>query len=165
MSSIKPKKGKCIDCGPDATEQYLTAKRCKNHYWQHRNKVNSSKPKKVDKYSERKELDKWFAHQISIMPRYCEECGDYLNPYAPWGAKSYIAHILPKRHFKSVMVHPDNRMFLCVQCHTNLDNWPAKKVIEMKIMPLLLQRYVRFSHKTHDDELEHLPAFLKLIAA
>lgn len=160
MSSIKPKKGKCIDCTPDTPDQYLTAKRCKNHYWQHRKKVNSSKPNAVDSYSKRRLLDKWFAEQISIMPKCCEECGEYLNPYAPWGAKSYIAHIVPKRHFESVKVHPMNRMFLCIQCHTNLDNWPANKVKKMAIYPLLLQRYVQFSHAIHIDELEYLPAYI-----
>lgn len=165
MSSIKPKKGKCVDCGPDSPDQYLTSKRCRNHYWQHRRSVNSSKPKKANSYDGRKELDKWFADQIAIMPKYCEECGEYLNPYAPWGAKSYIAHILAKRNFKSVMAHPLNRMFLCIQCHTNLDNWPAEKIVKMIVYPLLLQRYVQFLHQLHIDELIYLPKHLEGIEA
>lgn len=165
MSSIKPKKGKCVDCGPDSNDRYLTDKRCRSHYWQYRRSVNSSKPKKANNYDNRKELDKWFADQIAIMPGYCEECGEYLNPYAPWGAKSYIAHILAKRHFKSVMVHPLNRMFLCIRCHTNLDNWPAEKIVKMAIYPLLLQRLVQFSHQLHQDELIYLPKHIEGIKA
>lgn len=161
MSSIKLKKGKCIDCGPESHDQYLTAKRCKNHYWQHRKSINAGKCCKIENYDKRQLLDKWFAEQISIMPRHCEECDEYLNHYAPWGAKSYIAHILPKRHFESVMVHPLNRMFLCIQCHTNLDNWPANKVKNMSIFPLMVQRFVSFSHMTHKDELLYLPAHLE----
>ncbi len=60
-SSIKPKKGFCIDCPEDSPEVFLTAKRCHNHYWKHRanvkagdeviNKVASAKRSPISKVS------------------------------------------------------------------------------------------------------------------
>ncbi|SIR25087.1 hypothetical protein [Chryseobacterium indoltheticum] len=43
-STIKPKRGQCLDC-PPGTENYLTAKRCEHHYKIHRALVNAEKNK------------------------------------------------------------------------------------------------------------------------
>jgi hypothetical protein len=160
MSSIKPKKGQCIDCTPDAPEQYLTAKRCKTHYWQHRSSLSASKPVKTDKNAQKKALDLWFANQIKVMPKQCENCNEYLNPYAPWGARAYVAHILPKRLFDSVKIHPMNRMFLCIHCHTDFDNKGEQYALRMPALPIILERFMQFLHNIHNDELRLLPNYL-----
>lgn len=43
-STIKPKRGQCLDC-PPGTENYLTAKRCEHHYKIHRALINAEKNK------------------------------------------------------------------------------------------------------------------------
>lgn len=64
----------------------------------------------------------------------CEECGAKLQ-----GHVSEVAHILPKGYFKSIATNKLNWIPLCGQwssnnqCHTNFDNFPLKKVKEMKI--------------------------------
>lgn len=53
--SIKQKIGLCIDCPDDKGDQPIIAKRCKNHYWQHRAKVKGAKP--ISSMSLKKKLD------------------------------------------------------------------------------------------------------------
>lgn len=168
MAGIKIKTGKCLDCGPDSTDKPLTAGRCNIHYWKHRSSVKAANRKytgvQEDKNAQKKALDIWFANQINQLPKYCENCGEYLNQYAPWGAKAYIAHIVPKRNFKSVMLHPLNRLFLCVQCHTNYDNWPSAKIVKMKIYPIAVERMLCFIQQTQFEELSSLPEhFIKIV--
>ncbi|MFN0254493.1 hypothetical protein [Pedobacter ureilyticus] len=91
-----------------------------------------------------------------MMPRECENCGDYLSPYNVIGQRAYIAHIVPKRHIESVMVHPLNRMFLCVDCHTNYDNWLNKDIVKMSCWPIAVSRFDKFKHLIERDEYKHL---------
>jgi hypothetical protein len=162
--------GICIDCGPGSIEKPLTAGRCHNHYWKYRANLKLSAKKQLDGYedkqAQKKALDLWFAKQIRQMPRCCENCGERLIIFAPWAAKAYIAHILPKRLFKSVIIHPDNRLFLCLICHENFDRWPAEKVITMPVFPLAVERFMLLQHNLNKDEINDLPVyFAKLIAA
>lgn len=48
-STIKPKKGPCIDCPEGSPEKYLIAKRCESHYDFHRAKVNAEKKAEREK--------------------------------------------------------------------------------------------------------------------
>ncbi|WP_428067342.1 hypothetical protein [Chryseobacterium gambrini] len=50
-STIKPKKGQCVDC-PEGSENFLTAGRCSYHYKIHRANVNGG-PKKIAKRSKK----------------------------------------------------------------------------------------------------------------
>jgi hypothetical protein len=167
MSTIPPKKGKCVDCPSDRAQQYLTAGRCRNHYWSYRTQQNAEKRKAkavtVNVNQDRKDLDAWFHLQISQMPSKCENCGDPLIKFAPWAAKAYVAHILPKRHFKSVRLHPMNRIFLCLQCHGDYDNRGWIKAISMPVWPLAFKRLVIIARCVDRDEVIHLPdCILKL---
>ena len=166
MSGIKPKMGKCLDCPPGSVIKPVIAKRCQTHYWQHRNKVNTAKATAEQAEAEQARSDAlatWFAEQINIMPKECENCGAYLNRYAPWGAKTYIAHIIPKRHFESVMIHPMNRLFLCGSCHTNYDNWGYDKVKAMQAFPLAVERFKTFSDSIASSEYEYLPEHFEIL--
>ena len=49
MGSIKPKKGKCLDCSPEEPEKYLTAGRCSKHYWPYRSTLNKKTVDKIAK--------------------------------------------------------------------------------------------------------------------
>lgn len=47
-STIKPKIGQCVDC-PPGTQNYLTAGRCKTHYWNYRASLKPVKVKDIGK--------------------------------------------------------------------------------------------------------------------
>lgn len=165
MSSIKPKKGICIDCGPDSHENYLTKGRCKTHYWRHRHAVKEAANKLSEGYQDQiahqKALDKWFATAIAQMPRCCEECDERLYIFAPWAAKAFVAHVLAKAIFTSVRTHPLNKIYLCLICHTNFDTWGEDKVQKMKIFPKALEISLLLVKHLKHDELDHLPDYVK----
>lgn len=169
MSSIKPRIGTCIDCGPGTEDKYLMAKRCFSgphfHYQKHQQAKSKKKPNQVKQAEKKKTLGRWFNEQIGSMPRQCENCGEYLNPYAPWSSRAYIAHIVPKRHFVSVMVHPLNRWFGCIDCHTKYDNSLSKEVVEMPVYSIVVERFRQFVEEIDPSELRHLAPFLQDIAA
>lgn len=179
--AIKPKIGQCVDCvenaepGVDVEDKPLMAKRCFTyphfHYQKHQSAkyLQRSTDRKKVKDSDTKDSNNgisigvWFNQQINIMPKYCENCNDYLNPYAPWSARAYIAHIVPKRHFKSVMVHPMNRMFLCIDCHTKFDNSLSREIVLMRCWPIAVERFNLFVMCIDQSELRHLqPCFESL---
>lgn len=172
--SIKPKTGNCIDCCGNE-QKYIMAGRCISaphfHYQKHKQAIytqRKSDKKKVKTLRTTAKngmtIGQWFNLQVSMMPNDCENCGDYLNPYAPWSARAYIAHIVPKRHFESVMVHPLNRIFLCIDCHANYDNWLSKDVELMKCWPIVVNRFNSFKSMISVDEIKHLrPIFYDLL--
>lgn len=164
--SIKPKIGPCVDCG-GSINKYITAGRCTQgpyfHYQKHKQGIYAERAKSKKKAKTLRTVAKggmtlgqWFNSQISMMPRECENCGDYLSPYNVIGQRSYIAHIVPKRHIESVMVHPLNRMFLCVDCHSNYDNWLNKDIMLMRCWPIAVSRFDKFKHLIEPDEYKHL---------
>jgi len=169
---IKPKEGKCIDCLPDAGNKLLMAKRCfvgpSFHYQKHQqakyalNQSNRNKKKAqtLRTANNGQTLGGWFNEQINQMPRRCENCDEFLNPNAPWSARAYIAHIVPKRNFISVMVHPLNRLFLCIDCHTKFDNSLSREIVQMKCWPLVVQRFNCFKSEISPEEISKLqPCF------
>lgn len=164
--SINPKTGNCIDCCGNE-QKYIMAGRCISapyfHYQKHKqalyNKRQSSKKKAKTLRTVAKggmSLGQWFNVQISMMPSECENCNAYLNPYAPWSARAYIAHIVPKRYFESVMVHPMNRLFLCIDCHSNYDNWLSKEVEQMRCWSIAVGRFKLFKNEIPTTEHKHL---------
>jgi hypothetical protein len=159
MAAIKPKIGKCADCDKLTS---LTAGRCNFHYWKYRNSLKRAKEPAEDKYNEKRAMDLWFAEQIKQMPKCCENCDEPLNHYALWGAKAYVAHIVAKRLFKSVKMHPLNRVFLCIQCHTNYDNWSEAKVSKMRVIQLCIERYEQFANEIISDERRYLPDWITI---
>lgn len=157
------KKGKCLDC-TDGKETYLIAGRCQKHYWQHRAKIKGTKPgiksrvKKV--IDDHKGMDAWFERQIAQIPAHCEECGKSLASWKIVMPRACVAHILPKRKtygFPSVATAEHNRMFFCVDCHTNFDNGMLK---EIKSLPLMRERFATFKDQLTDQELNRVPKYL-----
>ncbi len=51
-STIKNKKGVCLDCPAGSSEKYLIAKRCQSHYKTYRAKINAEKKEEREKCSE-----------------------------------------------------------------------------------------------------------------
>lgn len=172
--SIPHKKGICIDCGPDSEKKYLISTRCISypfHYQKYQKekymqkKFNQVKVKTaaVASSNNGQTIGKWFNEQISILPNNCENCGDYLNPNAIWSARAYVAHIVPKRYFLSVQVHPLNRLFLCIDCHAKFDNSLSKEIELMKVYPLAVERFSKFSSQIAPDEIKHLAPCLEKV--
>lgn len=165
--SIKPKKGKCVDCNLSEPHKYIMAGRCYTgpffHYQKHKaaKYAENSKKRKAERSLRTLEkggmtIGQWYNMQISLMTRECENCGTYLSPYNAIGQRSYIAHIVPKRNIESVAVHPLNRMFLCVDCHTNYDNWLNKDIVNMKCWPTAIARFNQFKQNIEIHEYKYL---------
>lgn len=167
-SSIKMKEGLCEveGCGYHGA---LIAKKCKTHYWRHREqlKKNSSpnRLKTAFKESYKKKLDEWFDKQIGQIPTYCEECGTNLGGWRQVMPRAIIAHILPKRlttgGFPEVATEPENRMFYCPDCHNRYDNRGWSGVRSMKSFPLVIERLVTFADKLSPEDYNRLPDELK----
>jgi len=159
---MKAKTGNCKDCAKDT---YLTAGRCERCYWQHRRQENAHKAGNMRKQQQRMEHKVYFASQLLKMPTTCEECGAPLpGPSAPsWMKKAVIAHILPKRPdhgFPSVATHPVNKVFLCIDDHTNMDNLGDRFILKMKSLPVLKERVKQLLPLLTPDELRRVPEYL-----
>lgn len=154
------KTGKCLDCPQGAQDSPLIAKRCPRHYWEHRAKINAKKPKAKAKVERQKDLSVFFASQTLTMPLFCEECNAKLPQSPSWMRKACIAHILPKRPdygFPSVALHPKNKIFLCPDCHTNMDNLGADRIKKMKTLPVMQERVKELIPLLTQAELNRLP--------
>lgn len=159
---MKLKIGICIECGPDGAPTPLIAKRCKNHYWKHRNEVNAKKSHNKAKTQAKQVLGTFFASQTLVMPKCCEECGNVLPVTPSWMRRACIAHILPKRPdygFPSVAIHPMNKIFLCPDCHTNMDNLGDRFILKMKTLPVMIERVAILIPLLPPEELNRLPDY------
>ena len=141
-------------CPPNFPETYITKDGlCQNHYWKENAKKNAEKKKKNGtakaKAKTAKDLNVFFASQLPEIPSCCENCGSSLKWQKMNNFKSIIAHILPKRKvggFPSVATHPKNSMFLCSDCHANMDNKGKEWVQQMNCFPLMIERLKEFVH-------------------
>ena len=162
MSSIKPKTGNCKREGCSYSG-CLIGGFCQYHYKEHRYKINSSKKSNIEKKEVKKELNIFFANQLKDNPEFCEECGVSLRASKAINPRSVIAHILPKRKscFPSVATHSDNRLFLCVNCHSDYDNKGWGYIAQMKVFSLAKERLSLFVDKLTEYEREKLPEIFK----
>ncbi len=181
MTTIRPNKGKCKDCPPDAPEQPIIAGRCNTHYWKYRASLKPAKESKprtpIKKVSEtankahkakeivKTTLNTFFASQLLERPLTCEcGCGQSIRFSQAWINRATIAHIVPKREkggCPSVSTHPMNRVFLDPSCHTNLDNlgdvWLKKKP---ELLTLMRERYQKFAPEIAESEIKNIPFYL-----
>lgn len=156
---MKNKIGKCLDCG---AERLLIAGRCSTHYWQHRQEINAKKPKAVAKRKEGKVMGAYLASQTLTMPAKCEECGKAL-PKTSWMKIATVAHILPKRKehgYPSVALHPINKMYLCIDCHTNFDNLGKDFIVKMQLLPKIKERVQQLLPLLTEKERNRVPEYL-----
>jgi len=125
-------------------------------------KFEHDEPVVLTAAQEKKALNDFYHQQVARRPPVCEETGCTCRLVATesWRLKAMVAHIVPKRHFRSVMVHPENRLFLCKQHHDAYDdNWA--KAVTLGCWPLALERFQKFMHLIKDTELRHLPVPLR----
>lgn len=124
-------------------EQSVKRKRTPIQRKKHISRYNCRPEAKSDEdkaYAE--ELKAFFENMMDINEPICANCGSFLpHLKAPWYKflwKSCQAHLLPKRHFKSIATHPLNIMVLgsgisgLCHCHDIFDaapsNWPKMPI-------------------------------------
>lgn len=170
-STIKQKVGECNQCGKIAP---LTKGQCTYCYW------NGIRMKSVAKQQERGEvaekiresyinfakrdngeLQRWFEERHKEMTGKCSHC----NGMTTKGTKFYkasIAHLLPKRIFKSVATNPLNWIELCFwgnNCHGNMDN-NMLDLIEMNCFDTIVERFLKIYPFIAKKERRHIPLVL-----
>jgi hypothetical protein len=160
---IKRKFGICIDCPSDSPDRLLISDRCNIHYWKNRNKIHNQKKELIlkNKPDENKTISDYFFYHNKNNNWICENCGTKLFPFDIKSASSCQAHILPKNIFPSVRSVIDNHLTLgglyqnCF-CHERYDSsW--ERAAGMKVFTLAKERFLKFKHLIHQDELKRLP--------
>lgn len=115
-----------------------------------------TKPKVLTKAEKefKKELNVFFASQTLVMPYLCENCNKPLYAFTAFEKRCTIAHILEKKKFKSVAIHPMNKLFLCAKggCHAKFDNASAQERSEMPVYALAIMRYSEFHNLLTEPE-------------
>lgn len=111
----------------------------------------------------------FFDEMMAINDPCCENCGSYKPhlkaPYYKFLWKSCQAHILPKRHFKSIETNPLNILVLgsgisgmCF-CHDDYDHsWD--KASKMRVWPIVVERFKLLSPLIAPEEYKFIPEIL-----
>lgn len=105
------------------------------------------------------EIEAAFLKFHSAMTGKCIECGGKSCKGDPKYWKHSAAHVFPKKLFKSIAAHPLNFIELCFfgqSCHTNYDNKMTEPQ-EMKIWPLLVERFLILYPLMAKEERKHIP--------
>jgi len=145
-STIKTKRGRCLDCPESAGEKSIIAKRCLYHYkiyravLQKRTRVKNPRDQTV---LFKQNLDLWFddrIRELSLKP-FCMEC----KANIPVGFYRHaVAHIFPKSVFNSVSTHRWNYIFLGAGCGCHDKTHRIDTFSKMKIFPLAVVRFRQF---------------------
>ena len=123
-STIKIKKGICVDCGPGSKEQPLTAKRCKTHYWNYR---ASLKPVKIKDIS--KPISKVSSKQLERLAKYRKIRNEFMaNKNCEAKLQGCTIKATDLHHAKGKIgdLLTDSRYFraLCRNCHNYIETHP-----------------------------------------
>lgn len=108
------------------------------------------------------DLNRWFQDRRKEMSGKCLHCSDPSCKNNDEYFKFSIAHILPKRIFKSVATHPLNWIELCFwgkSCHTNLDN-NMLDLIDLNCFDTVIQRFVAMYPAIDPKERRYIPDVL-----
>lgn len=108
------------------------------------------------------ELERWFNDRHKEMTGKCSNCGDKSCK----GAANYkcsVAHILPKKLFKSVATHRLNWIELCFwgkSCHTNFDNHMLD-ITELNCFDEVIEKFVAMYPEIDKKERKYIPDALR----
>lgn len=113
-------------------------------YWKQRQemKLKGPKPAKVE-HAEKVEKAKFFADALKEAPARCMECGKSLAGSQLINPTSIVAHILPKSQKQgvpSMATNPLNKVYLDIDCHTDMDKKGCDHIRKMKLYPLMKER-------------------------
>lgn len=108
------------------------------------------------------ELDRWFKERRKEMTAICAHCGKKTEKNSDSLYKNSIAHLLPKRLFKSIATHPDNWLELCYyenSCHTNYDNHMLD-LIDLNCFDEAIRKFVSMYPHIAPKERKYIPDIL-----
>lgn len=108
------------------------------------------------------ELDRWFKERRLEMTGKCANCNGISCKSSEKYYKFSIAHLLPKKIFKSVATHPDNWIELCFwdnSCHSQMDN-KMLDLIDMNCFDLIITKFARIYPHIEAGERRHIPYIL-----
>lgn len=150
--------GKCPKCPAGSPPKRLYGGVCAYHL-SHPTADNSkdTRQKQAKGAHEAELLKVFFREQTAKVPARCENCDQPIIVTAAWPKSAAVCHIIPKKHFKSVMIHPLNRWFGCINCHGDYDNKGWSFAITMPIWPVCVERFAEFMMLIKDTELKYLP--------
>lgn len=155
--------GQCPLCPKNSPTVRLYGGHCSYHFNHPQDDQSKTKlMSDVKDQHEKRELKKFFDSMVKIMPLHCENCGKRII-FTAAGKKAHVCHIVPKRHFKSVQTHPENRWFGCIDCHTDYDNKGWSFAVTMEVWPVCVERFRRFMSLIKDTELKYLPDPLQVV--
>jgi len=107
------------------------------------------------------ELDRWFKERQKEMTGHCANCSGKSEKYSKM-YKCSVAHLLPKKLFKSVATHPDNWIELCFygnSCHTNFDNHMIDW-LELNCFDTVIKKFAKIYPSIAQEERRHIPPIL-----
>jgi len=125
-------------------------------------KVRETTKKMAKTVSGTAELNRWFEDRRKEMTGICAHCGSASCKKDDNYYKFSIAHILPKRIFKSVATHPLNWIELCFwrnSCHTNMDN-NTLDLIDLNCFDTVIERFVAMYPQIDSKERRYIPEVL-----
>lgn len=151
---IKPKNKKCIECGRDDLPHF-SKKRCRYCVSKdYKLKQKSPRTKTPQKSNKKDELVSFFTEAIKLSKNhpYSIETGRFISDVG--GVN--IAHLFPKRKYKSVATNLDNFVLLTWEEHTEFDNLLDRMEFDKlkEKYPKSFERLVKVLTKYHDI-LEH----------
>jgi hypothetical protein len=109
------------------------------------------------------ELDRWFQARRKEMQGVCLHCGEKTTKHQDNWYKCSIAHLLPKRLFKSIATHPLNWIELCFwtnNCHARFDTFTLD-IIELNCYDLVIERFVAMYPDIDPKERKYIPEQLR----
>jgi hypothetical protein len=165
---MKAKRGTCIDCGPEAAENYIIAGRCQYHYWQYRAQVKRESPRCKAAAAEEKKvkdaLTTWFNLKIQLRPDRCENCGIHLRESMTINPRAIICHVLPKAEnkFPEVATHILNCWYGCNECHYQYDNCAPIDRSLMPVWPIVINRFNKIILSLPEDKINRAKTYLNL---
>ncbi len=107
------------------------------------------------------ELQRWFEDRHREMKGSCQHCGGKTEK----GRNTYkcsIAHILPKKRFKSVATNPNNWIELCFynkSCHTNFDQMTID-ITDLNCFDEVITKFVAMYPDIAPEEKRRIPQVL-----
>ena len=125
-------------------------------------KIAQEKEEKAERVGGGSELDRWFKERRQQLTGTCAHCGGKSSKNSDQYYKHSIAHLLPKRFFKSVATHPENFLELCFfgnSCHTNFDNHTLD-FIDLNCFDEAVRKFVSMYPDIAPGEKKYIPDIL-----
>lgn len=105
------------------------------------------------------EMKRWFDSRRKEMTGKCWHCNEKSCKHQDSWYINSIAHILPKRLFKSVATHLLNWIELCFwknNCHANYDNHMLD-ITELNCYDLVIERFIAIYPDIAPEERKYIP--------